>query len=205
MVTLCEFTPESAGRHSGRGPRLWAFGYATLAKLFGMTEGAVRQAVCDGRLDPSDLEMVCESWMRHNPSRAQQFVCDLNEQVMGAMADAKLTAQIRASIPPAAPLDPEEEVALLKQRCKEMPITRAGPTPSEMVDRTAKLDPGDINARCAAGAHQPSLEEVRCGLCGQLVGAHTPDDLAVCMAKLKRRGGPNGPGKEEPPDPDVPF
>lgn len=48
-------------RTSGRERRrsqLWAYGYADLAALFGMREGAVRQAVCDGRFDPADLVSV---------------------------------------------------------------------------------------------------------------------------------------------------
>ena len=60
-VTLCEHTEPNAGL-LGRGPRLWAFGYADLAQLFQVSEGAVRQAVHDGRLDPSNLKALCESW-----------------------------------------------------------------------------------------------------------------------------------------------
>jgi hypothetical protein len=123
------------------------------------------------------------------------------EQAMIEAMRARVGADIASKT-----LDPEEEVALLKKRCKETPFTRSGPLPQELVDRTVKLSPGDINAKCAEGPHHPSLEDVRCGLCGQLVGMHTPDDLAVCMAKLKRGAGPNGPGKgEDLPDPDVPF
>jgi hypothetical protein len=41
-----------------RRARLWAYGYADLARLFGMTEGSLRQAVARGRLDPTSLESV---------------------------------------------------------------------------------------------------------------------------------------------------
>lgn len=43
---------------SGRQPRLWAFGYADLAVLWGCSERTARQVVRDG-LDPTDLEAVC--------------------------------------------------------------------------------------------------------------------------------------------------
>lgn len=39
-------------------PALWAFGYPDLARLFGMREGAVREAVRSKRFDPTDLESV---------------------------------------------------------------------------------------------------------------------------------------------------
>jgi hypothetical protein len=39
-------------------PKLWGYSYPDLAALFGMTEGAVRQAVFDGRLDPASLDAV---------------------------------------------------------------------------------------------------------------------------------------------------
>lgn len=39
-------------------PRLWAFGYADLAKLYGLSEGAVRQRVSAGQLDPADLRSI---------------------------------------------------------------------------------------------------------------------------------------------------
>lgn len=59
-----------------RRARLWAFGYADLAALFGMKEGAVRQAVCDGRFDPSSLESVLAfaAWRRagHRRRRPQK-------------------------------------------------------------------------------------------------------------------------------------
>jgi hypothetical protein len=39
-------------------PRLWAYGYADLAALFGTTEGVLRKEVCERRFDPSDLRAV---------------------------------------------------------------------------------------------------------------------------------------------------
>lgn len=44
---------KSAGRR-----KLWAYGYATLARLLGMTETAVRTAVTRGRFNPASLESV---------------------------------------------------------------------------------------------------------------------------------------------------
>lgn len=38
--------------------RLWAYGYADLAMLLGVSEGAVRQLVRRGKLDPSSLASV---------------------------------------------------------------------------------------------------------------------------------------------------
>jgi hypothetical protein len=37
---------------------MWAYGYADLAALFGMREGAVRAAVARGKLVPGDLRSV---------------------------------------------------------------------------------------------------------------------------------------------------
>lgn len=48
-------------------PRLWAFGYADLAQLFGCSEGAVRQLVKRDRLNPRDLASVCAAWARRQP------------------------------------------------------------------------------------------------------------------------------------------
>ena len=39
-------------------PRLWAYGYADLAALFGMNEAAIRWHVREGNFDPSSLESV---------------------------------------------------------------------------------------------------------------------------------------------------
>lgn len=43
-------------------PRIWAFGYADLARLLGCSEAAVRQLVKRERLNPKDLESVCSVW-----------------------------------------------------------------------------------------------------------------------------------------------
>lgn len=45
-------------RKGGRQVKLWAYGYADLAKLLGCREGAVREAVSAGAFDPSDIEQV---------------------------------------------------------------------------------------------------------------------------------------------------
>lgn len=42
----------------GGRTRLWAYSYADLALLFGMSEDAVRQSVSARTLDPSSLESV---------------------------------------------------------------------------------------------------------------------------------------------------
>ena len=47
--------------------RLWAFGYADLAHLLGVTEERVRNMVCDNELDPGHLEQVCRAWAKRNP------------------------------------------------------------------------------------------------------------------------------------------
>lgn len=41
-----------------RRGRLWAYGYATLAALFGVEQQTVRLWVSQGRLDPGDLESI---------------------------------------------------------------------------------------------------------------------------------------------------
>jgi hypothetical protein len=48
--------------HCKRRQRLWAFGYADLSRLLGVTEDRVRNMVCDNTLDPGDLEQVCRAW-----------------------------------------------------------------------------------------------------------------------------------------------
>lgn len=48
--------------HCQKRDRLWAFGYADLARLLGVTEERVRNMVCDNALDPGDLEQVCRAW-----------------------------------------------------------------------------------------------------------------------------------------------
>ncbi len=51
-------------------PRLWAFGYADLARLLGCSEMAVRKLVQRGRLDPLDLAALFAEW-RSRAARAQ--------------------------------------------------------------------------------------------------------------------------------------
>jgi hypothetical protein len=46
--------PPTRGGH----PRTWGYGYPELAALFGMTEGAVRQAVLRRSFVPGDLGSV---------------------------------------------------------------------------------------------------------------------------------------------------
>lgn len=46
----------------GRGPKLWAYGYSDLARLLGVSEGAIRQRVARKLFDPSDMEAVCRAW-----------------------------------------------------------------------------------------------------------------------------------------------
>ena len=58
-----ETTDRPRRRGGGRGPRLWAYGYADLAKLLGMTEQAVRARVARG-WNPGDLEAICREWVR---------------------------------------------------------------------------------------------------------------------------------------------
>jgi len=54
--------------YQGKAPRgghsrLWAYGYADLARLLGTTEQALRARVARG-WDPSDLGSVCREWAR---------------------------------------------------------------------------------------------------------------------------------------------
>lgn len=58
-VVVCKGTEPHPGKHSGR-IRLWAFGYPSLALLLETSEGAVRQLVHEGTLDPADLESVLQ-------------------------------------------------------------------------------------------------------------------------------------------------
>lgn len=57
-VVLCRGVPPK-----GRS-RVWAFGYADLSKLLGKSQAALRMAVHQGRLDPTDLEAICLEWLR---------------------------------------------------------------------------------------------------------------------------------------------
>ncbi len=153
-VTLCEFTPESAGMGAGRGPRLWGFGYTTLANLFGMTEGAVRQAVHGGRLDPSDLEMVCESWLRHHPHKAVQLAHSIASPTGfdTSPEERAMIAELRERTLQGMPVvgTPEEEAQRMKDRCKSAPIP-TGPVPSDLESVPAPDIRGAINAACAEG------------------------------------------------------
>lgn len=45
-----------------KGVKLWAFGYESLAQLYGVPPGTVRQWVNRKRLDPHSLESICEMW-----------------------------------------------------------------------------------------------------------------------------------------------
>lgn len=208
MVTLCEFTPESTGKLGGRGPALWAFGFEALAKLLGISVEACRRAVREGRLDPSDLEMVCESWMHYHPHRARQFVSDLDwrekeDRTARTPEEKQMLAALRAAREERlSKPDPREEAERMVQRCKEAPITRTGPTPDELLDREAKLDPevmGDILARCAAGSRDDDLDEYAERL---LIAGGFPPEAARVMVKARRGPGPRGP---DPDDPTVPF
>lgn len=43
--------------------RLWAYGYADLARLLGCGEDHLRHLVAGGKLDPGDLGAVCSAWL----------------------------------------------------------------------------------------------------------------------------------------------
>ena len=47
--------------------RLWAYGYAEIARFLDVTEVAVRAAVRAGRLDPTSLESLYEAKLRPRP------------------------------------------------------------------------------------------------------------------------------------------
>ena len=57
--------PIDATRRRGR---LWAFGYAALADLFGVREQTVRRWVSRGELDPRDLRSVMNLAVRRRYS-----------------------------------------------------------------------------------------------------------------------------------------
>lgn len=44
----------------GHGRKVWGYSYTDIAQAAGTTEGAVRVAVYEGRLDPSDLASVVD-------------------------------------------------------------------------------------------------------------------------------------------------
>lgn len=52
--------------HRERGPKRFAYTYADLAVLFGMTEGAVRQAVSRGKFDPRSLSSLFHFWVHQH-------------------------------------------------------------------------------------------------------------------------------------------
>lgn len=52
------------GGSRGRSPKLWAYGYADLARLLGTTEGALRARVARGAAHPGDMAWVSEQWAR---------------------------------------------------------------------------------------------------------------------------------------------
>ena len=206
-VTLCERTPTS--QQAGRGPELWAFGYRALAKLFGMTEGAVRQAVHQGRLDPSDLEAVCQSWMRHHESEARAFIYARDAELSHptyTLEEARMIEAMRAKVQAdiaSKKLDPEEEVELLKERCKVAPVV-GGPTPADL-ESEPELDlandpevRGIINARCAAGNRTTAT----CSICGMDIDAHREADQRACLRSATEKLNTIAKGN---PDPDVPF
>lgn len=56
-----EYHVPKRGKGLGRSPKLWAYGYSDLARLLGVTEGALRARVARG-WDPSDLGRVCAAW-----------------------------------------------------------------------------------------------------------------------------------------------
>jgi hypothetical protein len=62
-VTLC--SPHLVTK-KGR-TRLWAYGYADLAQLFGMSKGAVCKAVQRGRFDPANLSEIIDFALSRRP------------------------------------------------------------------------------------------------------------------------------------------
>ena len=65
-VTLCGPHLVPSGKNSGP-TRLWAYGYADLARLFGMEETAVRKVVQRGGLDPANLSEVIDFYLNRKP------------------------------------------------------------------------------------------------------------------------------------------
>lgn len=66
-VTLSRHTPPE----DPTGVRkLYAFGLRELSLLFGITEGAVRTAIFEKRVDPTDMESVCMFWRSRADRRA---------------------------------------------------------------------------------------------------------------------------------------
>lgn len=62
---------ETSGRIPRKGrPRSWAYGYADLALLFGMSETAVRKAAKRDSFDPGSLASVIEYAARRRARKA---------------------------------------------------------------------------------------------------------------------------------------
>lgn len=57
-----EHSDRKRAKGKGRGPKLWAYGYADLARLLGTTEGALRARVARGTAHPEDLAWVAAAW-----------------------------------------------------------------------------------------------------------------------------------------------
>lgn len=70
-VNLCHHTKAARGFGKTGRVKLWAFGIADLAMLFGMTEGTVRTALHRNAFDPIDLESLCEFWRRRTRKRGK--------------------------------------------------------------------------------------------------------------------------------------
>jgi hypothetical protein len=201
MVTLCEGTPESTGKLGGGGPRLWSFGYKTLAQLFGISEGAVRMAVYQGRLDPADLEMVCESWLRYHPHKAVSLAAQMSHPIPDLTPEEQeMIAKVRTKARSVSHPDPVEETERMKVRCKTTPNLRSGPTPADMekAPQLSLADPelrGMVLARCAAASHEepktvtPAVgdnwaDEI-CKLCKLPVGEHSGTQLSDCLDAIR--------------------
>jgi hypothetical protein len=56
----------TAGRKGGGRPLLWAFGIPTLASLFGLADGTIKNMLSSKQLDPTDLSEVCRRWALRN-------------------------------------------------------------------------------------------------------------------------------------------
>ena len=61
---VCRRYVRLCGGTKAKGVKLWAFSYGSLADLLGVSEGAVRQMVNRGQLDPHSLESICEAWRK---------------------------------------------------------------------------------------------------------------------------------------------
>lgn len=59
---LCTSTPPP--RKGAGAVRRWAFGYAAVAELLGVSERTARALVRSGKVDPRKLESLCFAWAR---------------------------------------------------------------------------------------------------------------------------------------------